>query len=102
MIRFIEIVNQTSFNPRMERTSKPSFTVGEVWINPEYVVSVREAPTYKSLLREGLLPSDLNEDHTFTRVTLTQAGQSETHVVVGSPRTVATRLGTGNPGLLKG
>jgi hypothetical protein len=102
VIRFIELINQTTFNPRMERTAIPRFTVGEVWINPKYVVSVREAPTYKSMLQEGHLPAELNEGHTFTRVTLTQAGQSQTHVVVGSPRTVATRLGTGNPGLLKG
>lgn len=102
MIRFIELINQTTFNPRMERTAIPRFTVGEVWINPKYVVSVREAPTYKSMLQEGHLPSELNEGHTFTRVTLTQAGQSQTHVVVGSPSTIAGRLGTGTGTLLKG
>lgn len=102
MIRFIEIVNETNFNPRLERTATPRFTVGEVWINPEYVVSIREASGYKSLLAEGRLPPDLNKSHTFSSVTTNNGRVTETHIVVGSPRVIATRLGSDEPQLLKG
>ena len=102
MIRFIEVINRTEFNPRMERTAHPRFTLGEVWINGEYVVSLQEAPSYKRLLAEGQLPADLQADHSFTLVTVTNGELRENHVVVGSPHTVAQRLNPHRTQLLKG
>lgn len=102
MIRFIEVINQTNFNPRMERTSHPSFTLEEIWINEEYVVNVREAMGYRSLLREGYLPNNLDESHAFTTITTHNGGKTEAYVVVGSPSTVATRLKKSPANLLKG
>ena len=102
MIRFIEVVNITDHNPRMERTAKVKFTVSEVWINEEYVVSIREAGGYKKLLHEGQLPSDLEQHHSFTRVVTNNGSVSETHIVVGSPAIVAGRLNKDTHQLLKG
>jgi len=76
--------------------------MGEVWINEEYVVSVREALGYKSLLREGLLPEGLENAHSFTKITTHHGSNTESHIVVGSPEVVATRLGGQSPNLLKG
>ena len=92
MIRFIEIMNETNFNPRMERVATPRFTLGEVWINEKYVISIREAMGYQSLLKEGRLPEDLNEEHRFTSITTQNGTVSETHIVVGAPNIVAGRL----------
>ena len=102
MIRFIEIVNETNFNPRMERTAKPAFTMGEVWINEEYVVSIRDARGYKALLQEGLLPDGLDEAHSFTTITTHNGRLTENHVVVGSPVAIAERLNRDTKTLLKG
>tara|TARA_R110002051_G_scaffold83864_1_gene148672 strand:+ start:270 stop:578 length:309 start_codon:yes stop_codon:yes gene_type:complete len=102
MIRFIEVVNTTDHNPRMERTAKGSFTLGEVWINEEYVVSVRDAPGYKKLLAEGSLPSDLEQHHAFARIITNNGNVSEAHIVVGTPQAVAARLNKDIPQLLKG
>jgi len=102
MIRFIEVINETNFNPRMERTSQPKFTLGEVWINQEYVVKVREAMGYQSLLQEGQLPADLNGDHSFSLITTHNGGLTENHVVVGAPDMVAGRLSKDRKKLLKG
>ncbi len=102
MIRFIEVVNTTDHNPRMERTAKATFTLGEVWINEEYVVSIREAVGYKKLLSEGRLPHDLEQHHSFTSVVTNNGSISETHVVVGSPVIVAGRLNRDTHQLLKG
>lgn len=102
MIRFIEVVNETSFDSRTERTASPSFSLGEVWINETYVVSVREATGYKKLLKEGRLPSDLDVDHQFTAITTNSGTLSETHVVVGDLSSVAKRLRCDTRTLLKG
>ncbi len=102
MIRFITVVNETDFNPRMERTATPRFSLGEVWINEQYVVTIREASGYKSLLSEGLLPPNLDANHQFTIVTTNNGSVSESHVVVGSPQVVAERLNKNRTRLLKG
>ena len=102
MIKFIEVLNETNFNPRMERTAQPKFALGEVWINENYVVSIREAAGYKSLLREGRLPADLDIDHSFTFVTTHNGTITESHVVVGTPSVVAGRLNHDTKTLLKG
>ncbi len=102
MIRFVEIINQTRFNPRMERTAVPQFSMGEVWINEKYVVSIREATGYRDLLTEGRLPTDLDHNHRFTTVVTNNGTITETHVVVGDPTHVALQLNRDRTQLLKG
>ena len=92
MIRFIEIVNDTDFNPRMERVATPRFSMGEVWINEKYVVNVREAPGYRNLLMKGRLPENLSAQHEFTAITTNQGNVTKIHVVVGAVNEVAARL----------
>jgi len=96
MIKFIEVVNKT------KGSRAGSFTLGEVWINEDYVVSIREAVEYNSLLEEGLLPPDLESTHSFTSLTTNNGHLSETHVIVGSPSAVANRLSQDTKTLLKG
>ena len=91
MIRFIEVVKNSS-----------AFTLSEVWINENYVVSVREAAEYRRMLTEGVMPPDLDETHSFTKVVTNNGHITESHVVVGSPATVAGRLTHGKKTLLKG
>ncbi len=98
MIKFIEVVKRPS-------TGVPhsvAYTLSDVWINKNYVVSVREAPAYKSMLAEGLLPTDLNENHSFTTVTTNNGYLTESHVVVGSAASIANRLAHSKKSLLKG
>jgi len=102
MIRFVEIVNKTEKNPRLERTAIPQFDMEEVWINEKFVVNLREATGYDKLLREGRLPPDLNLQHHFTAVTTTTGGVSETYIVVGELAIVANRLSKDRATLLKG
>jgi len=102
MIRFVEIVNKTEKNPRLERTAVLQFDVQEVWINEKYVVSFRPAPGYKKLLNEGRLPGELDLNHEFTAVLINSGTISETHIVVGDLETVARRLRVEKRSLLKG
>jgi|TARA_Y100000310_G_C20591666_1_gene768395 hypothetical protein len=102
MIKFIEVINETNFNPRMERTAIPQFSLGELWINEDSVVKIRNATGYKQLLRDGLMGEELNAEHNFTSITLNNCGVMETHVVVGAPDIVAGRLNRDSRTLLKG
>ena len=102
MIRFIEVLNKTDRNPRMERVAIPQFELSEVWINEKYVVNVREHTGYNSLLKEGRMKLGLDQDHRFTTITLNQGGKSSVHTVVGDPSTVANRLSRDRSQLLKG
>tara|TARA_R110000824_G_scaffold380162_1_gene572419 strand:- start:412 stop:720 length:309 start_codon:yes stop_codon:yes gene_type:complete len=102
MIKFVEVLNDTDFNPRMERTAQLEFSLNEVWINEKYVVSFRAASGYKKLLREGRLPEDLNQSHDFTAILTNNGNINETHVVVGDVESVARRLRVEKRSLLKG
>jgi len=102
MLRFIEIVNDTDFQPRMERTANVRFSLGEVWINEKYVVSLRTAQGYQKLLREGRIEGDLRTDHEFTAITTTNGTVTEVHIVVGDVAAVARRVNKDNQTLLKG
>ena len=102
MIRFVEILNRTDKNPRMERVAIPQFELGEVWINEKYVVNVREHTGYSSLLKEGRLGVSLDTSHRFTTITLNEGGRSSSHTVVGDPMTVANKLSRDRSQLLKG
>lgn len=101
MIRFIEVVNETDFNPRMEHTATPRFSMGEVWINEAYVAKIREATGYRALLLEGCM-GDLDKKHEFTAITTYNGALTETHVVVGAVSDVASRLDRNRKTLLKG
>jgi len=102
MIRFIEVINRTEKNPRMERTAKLAYDLGEVWINQKYVVNIREHQGYNRMLQEGRLNLGLDMGHRFTAVTINEGGKSATHVVVGDAATVAMRLNPRESRLLKG
>lgn len=102
MIRFVEVVNKTTKNPRMERTAIPQFELREVWINEQFVVNLREAAGYHKMLLEGRLPEDLDAQHQFTSVTTNTGGVNEVYVVVGDLSTVANRLSKNRANLLKG
>ena len=102
MIRFVEVVNRTEWNPRMERTAIPQFELQEVWINEEHVINLREASGYTKMLHEGRLPADLSTKHSFTAVTTNMGNMSETYIVVGDLPTVANRLSKNRASLLKG
>jgi len=102
MIRFTEVINNTHFIPRMDRTAKVAFSISEVWINEEFVVNVRPAPAYQKLLAEGRIRGDLDPQHEFTAITTQNGNLSATHVVIGELNDVARRLNKDRRELLKG
>ena len=69
-----------------------SYTLREVYINPEYVVSlIPDTHTYK-LLKEGKLPQGLDLNQQFTRVTMHKGSSGTEMVIVGDIASVQEKL----------
>ena len=81
-----------------------TYSLREVFVNPEFVVSLMPDSNTKRLLTEGRLPEGLSEQTEFTRVTIHKGATGQEMVVVGTPSDVRTKLFTGNgkTSLLKG
>ena len=79
-----------------------SFRLSELYVNPEHVVAMRQDDRMLVNLKEGKLPSGLNENQTFTKLYIDR-GQSGIDVtVVGDVEIVREKLGLGQRTLLKG
>jgi|TARA_R110000751_G_scaffold298888_1_gene409111 hypothetical protein len=83
-------------------TSNKSYTLREVFINPQRVVSMREDTGFQSLLSEGELPEGMNDNQTFTRIFLDQGQGGRSIVVVGDPMSVDRVLTEGQTRVLRG
>jgi len=98
-VRLIEIYESTRIH---SNDSKRNFSLREVFINPDQVVCLREAPEFKQKLLEGILPKDLDKRQEFTHVYLNR-GQSGLDIfIVGAPSLVEKKLTTNKKQLLKG
>jgi len=83
-------------------TSNKSYTLREVFINPQRVVSMREDTGFSSLLSEGELPEGMHDNQTFTRIFLDQGQGGRSIVVVGDPISIDKKLTEGQRRVLKG
>jgi hypothetical protein len=83
-------------------TSNNSYSLREVYINPQRVVSMREDTGFRSLLSEGELPDGLSDNQMFTRIFLDQGQGGRSIVVVGDPVSVDRKLTEGQARVLRG
>jgi hypothetical protein len=72
---------------------KRKYTLREIYINPEHIVSLHEASSYAQKLVEGQLPPGLDQRQRFTRLKLNQGHTGLDIVVVGSPDIIQNSLG---------
>jgi len=83
-------------------TSGSQYTLREVFINPQRVVSMSEEPRLATELREGRMPEGMNEHQSFTRIVLDQGSGGSSMIVVGSPVMIDQKLTEGHRRLLNG
>lgn len=85
-----------------ENPTTKSYSLREVLINPEHVAAVREDWTARQALTESRMPTGLNQDVSFSRLTMS-AGQHGLHMtVVGAPSVIGEKLNKDSRKLLKG
>tara|TARA_R110000787_G_scaffold131476_3_gene243445 strand:+ start:2826 stop:3140 length:315 start_codon:yes stop_codon:yes gene_type:complete len=103
MVRFTTVENKTDFQNRHERVAIPQFSLGEAWINPIHIVSLRPANSYRNFLQEGRLPKGLSQEHEFTAISVNNGNEAETFIVLGEHSDIILRLSNLNSKqLLKG
>ena len=83
-------------------TTPNTYTLREVFVNPEHVVMIREEHRLRELNQKGVINENLNNSHRFSKITINR-GQSGTDIVViGSPDLVETKLQKTAKQLLRG
>ena len=80
-----------------------TYSLREVFVNPEFVVSLIPDTNTTRLLNEGRLPDGLSKQTEFTRVTIHKGASGQEMVVVGNILDVRTKLfSAGSSTLLRG
>ena len=94
MRKLVEVIQNSA-------TSK-TYSLREVFVNPEFVVSLIPDTNTKRLLNEGRLPDGIDSGMEFTRVTVHKGASGLEMVVVGDANDVRAKLFAGSSTLLKG
>ena len=83
-------------------TTPNTYTLREVFINPEHVIMIREERRLKEMNERGVINENLNKNHRFSKLTINR-GQSGTDIVViGAPDLIETKLQKNTKQLLRG
>tara|TARA_B100000287_G_scaffold18789_1_gene18811 strand:- start:1344 stop:1634 length:291 start_codon:yes stop_codon:yes gene_type:complete len=82
-------------------TTNKHYTLREVFINPEHVIMIREEKRMKELNENGMIASQLDTAHQFSKLTINRGNTGTEIVVVGSPTIIENRLQKGKQ-LLRG
>jgi len=96
IIKLVEIYETTSRSSNAES----SYSLREIYVNPDHVVSMREDMSTKGRLTSGLLPENLSREQEFTKLFINRGNWGSDIVVIGSPSTIQQKLK--GKGLLKG
>ena len=94
VVKLIEVYETTRAH---SNETNRSYSLREVFINPQQVVCLREATHYKKLLKEGKLPTDLDGRQAFTHVFLNRGQTGLDLIVVGAPGMVENKIKQNNP-----
>ena len=86
LIKLTEIYNNGAL------TMKQTYTLREVFVNPEHVVMVREESRMQQLNEQGMLPSELDKNHRFSKLIIKRGHTGSEIVVVGAPEIIETTL----------
>ena len=90
MIRLVEVHKSLS-----------GYHLGEIYINPEHVVAMRQDDKMKRVLQEGSLP-ELDERQSFTKLYVDRGHTGIDVTVVGDLQHIKEKLGLNKKTLLKG
>jgi len=98
LIKLIEVARRSAIN-----AGKADYTMNEIFVNPENIVSIREDMQFNTLFQEGQLPwEELSAHATFSTLTMNSGGISNTVTVAGSPSHIQEKCFHAKKQLLKG
>tara|TARA_R100001440_G_scaffold62874_1_gene83008 strand:+ start:117 stop:413 length:297 start_codon:yes stop_codon:yes gene_type:complete len=79
-----------------------SYSLREIYINPQHVICLRVESDLQTMLQEGRLIDGLDKRQKFTRVSVSNNAYEEDIVVIGSIDEVYKKLNTEARNLLRG
>tara|TARA_B100000131_G_scaffold257533_1_gene252546 strand:+ start:364 stop:654 length:291 start_codon:yes stop_codon:yes gene_type:complete len=82
-------------------TTNKTYSLREVFVNPEHVVMIREEKRMRELNENGRVASGLDSAHQFSKLTINRGQTGTDIIVVGSPEIIENTLQR-NKQLLKG
>ena len=88
MVKLVEVCEKINAS----NSTQKSYTLREVYVNPEHVVSLREEFSFKQKLEEGVMPDTLDSRQGFTRITLDRGQTGLDIIVIGQPNLVEEKL----------
>jgi hypothetical protein len=94
-IKLMEVFNGT---PGVAR----SYSLREIYINPQHVICLRSEDGMEKMLQEGRLIDGLDKRQRLTRVSVSNNSYEEDIVVIGSIDEVYKKLNTEAKSLLRG
>ena len=97
VVKFVEVYESTKTH---SNDTSRTYSLREVFVNPEQVVCVRTDDSFKQKLLEGTLPKNLDDRQEFTRIYLNRGQVGLDVVVVGQASMIEQKLN--NKQLLKG
>jgi hypothetical protein len=91
-IKLTEVVAQRSLANEGTVSSRETYTLREVYINPEHVVCMRADKLMKRHLTENLLPDDLDQRQEFTKIYINRGHTGLDITVVGAPSMIQNKI----------
>ena len=89
MLKLIEIQNGPSGYDPKSQTCKGSFSLKEIYINPDHIILMRENVSLKNKVKNGALVEGMDKSLSFAQLTISTPGHmSRTVNVVGSPESI--------------
>ena len=85
-----------------KHSDRTSYSLREIFINPEQIACLREDPLTTKKLEAGLLPENLDKRQRFTKIHLNRGMSGIDIVVVGDPMAIKEKLSKETKILLKG
>jgi len=88
VIKLIEVCEILNASKGPDR----KYTLREIYVNPEHIISLREASSYEQKIVEGIMPEDLDPRQRFTRLMLNRGQTGSEIIVVGAPEMIEDKL----------
>lgn len=98
-VKLTEVFKQNQYTSNLNE-----YKIRPVYVNPDFVVCLREDEQTLGILQEdlGVFPSGFDTRHQFTKVKINGGQGSFEITVVGDPDTVGEKLSASKTSLLRG
>jgi hypothetical protein len=77
------------------------FYLSKILINPSHISVVKDCDQYNTLLKEGKMDVDFDQNVRFSEITMSGQGGFQNYVVVGSAAQIKEKLNRNNIQLLR-